>query len=117
VITIGDEEVPDDQRMLELLPQSDHPSDGVLGEDYTDDALGLEDVSRPEGSPPMLTALTGPFPNPPLCTHLQQGTHFLARPARATLSTHYVYADTMHSFTYELLHPVRRSRDRPHLKD
>jgi hypothetical protein len=46
VTAIGDEEeVPDDQRMLELLPKSDHPSDGVLGEDYTDDALGLEDVS------------------------------------------------------------------------
>ena len=37
VTAVGDEEeeVPDDQRMLELLPQSDHPSDGVLGEDYT----------------------------------------------------------------------------------
>ena len=61
---VGDEEeeVPDDQRMLELLPQSDHPSNGVLGEDYTDDALSLEDVSWPEDSPPILTVLTGPFP-------------------------------------------------------
>ena len=39
---VGDEEeVPDNQ----LLPQSDHPSDGVLGGDYTDDTLSLGDVS------------------------------------------------------------------------
>jgi len=49
---VGDEEeVPDRQRMLELLPQSDHPSDGVLGEDCTDDALGLENISWPKDSP------------------------------------------------------------------
>ena len=44
VTAVGDEEeeVPDGQRMLELLPQSDYPSNGVLGEDCRDDTLSLE---------------------------------------------------------------------------
>jgi hypothetical protein len=60
VTAVGDEEeeVPDGQRMLELLPQSDHPSDGALGEDRTDDALSLEDVRWPEDSPPNPTLVS-----------------------------------------------------------
>jgi hypothetical protein len=44
--------------MLELQPQSDHPSDGVLGEDRTDDALSLEDIRWPEDSPPNPTLVS-----------------------------------------------------------
>jgi hypothetical protein len=40
---VGDEEgAPDSKRMLELPPQSDYPSDGVFGEDCTDDTLSLK---------------------------------------------------------------------------
>jgi hypothetical protein len=36
----------------------DGPSDGVLGKDCTDDALSLENVSRPEDSPPNPTLVS-----------------------------------------------------------
>ena len=40
-----EEEVQDGQRLLELVPQNDSRSDGVLAGDYMDDSLKLEDVS------------------------------------------------------------------------
>jgi hypothetical protein len=59
VTAVDDEgEVPDGQRLLEVLPQSDHRSDGVLGEEYTDDALRLEDVRWPEDRSPNPTSVS-----------------------------------------------------------
>jgi hypothetical protein len=53
-----EEEAPDGQRLLEVLSQCDHRSDGVVREEYTDDALGLEDVSWPEDRSPNPTSVS-----------------------------------------------------------
>lgn len=53
VTAVNDEEdAPDSQALLELPPQSDDRSDGVLAGDPMDDAPWLEDVSWTEDSTP-----------------------------------------------------------------